>query len=635
MAGEFREDSAFVGPAEWALGLAIFATTAWLLSWALPDRALRWLRELAARLVGPGAKWLPLLLLAVLAGILVSASTLAFEHRPQLVDSVIQLFQAKIFASGGLSAPAPPSPEFFVTQHMIVEGGRWYSQYPPGHSALLAIGVLIGAPWIVPIVLTLAASVLLYGFVKRAYDEPTARLTLLFLVLAPFFWFMGASLMSHVSSLAGVCAFLYCFARWEEEGRLGFLAAAGVGLATGFLSRPVEVLAIGAVFTGVLGADAVRKRRWQPVAVFGVAFLAVASLYLAFNAVTTGDPFRPGYIELWGSSHGLGFHESPWGERHTPAAGLRNEILDLSLLNVFLFEWPIPALWPLGLALAAGWLGRRWDFRLLAAFLVVPATNFFYWHRDTFLGPRFLYVTLAFLVPLTARALIEGARRLTGRKWKPLGFPSVDVATWAFLVALLSTLYALGYGTPARFLIYRTSMGSMKLDLVEKVHSAGIDRGLVFVSESWGSRVIAQLRGLGADASAVEKAYRQSDLCDLDGVVRMARVEGWSPARVEAALDSVTVGQESLVLVAVSGDPTVRFRPGSRLTSECLEEIRYDQAGYALFTPHLPENDPRLSGPLVFARDLRDWNEDLVARYPDRAVWIYRGGRLQPWGSRQ
>ncbi|HYO47061.1 MAG TPA: glycosyltransferase family 39 protein [Gemmatimonadota bacterium] len=629
MAGEFREDSAFVGPAEWALGIAIFGTIAWLLAWTLPQGALRRSREVSARLFGEGAGRSALVvLLATLAAILMAVSTLAFEHRPQLVDSVIQLFQAKIFAAGAVSAPAPAAPEFFVTQHMIVEGGSWYSQYPPGHSALLATGVLLGVPWLVPILLTLASAALLYGFAKRAYGETTARLTLLLLVLAPFFWFMGASFMSHVSSLAGVCAFLYCFARWEEDGRLGMLAAAGMGLGVGFLSRPLEVLAIGAVFGGVLCADAVRKRRWQPLVVFGAAFLLVGSLYLAFNAVTTGNPLRPGYIELWGTSHGLGFHESPWGERHTPLAGLRNQILDLSLLGVFLFEWPIPALWPLGIALAAGWLGRRWDLRLLAAFLIVPAANFFYWHRDTFLGPRFLYVTLAFVVPLTARALVEGCRRLKGRTWKPGGFPAVDLTTWASLVIALSALYTIGYGAPARFLIYRTSMGSMKLDLVEMAHSAGIDRGIVFVSESWGSRVIAQLRGLGAPASTVERAYRQSDLCDLDGIVRRARADEWSPDQVETALNSAMVGQESLVLVEVSGDPTARFKPGSQLTTECLAEIRYDQQGYSLFTPHLPANDPGLSGPLIFARDLGAHNTKLARRYPGRPVWVYRGGEF-------
>ena len=93
------------------------------------------------------------------------------------------------------------------------------------------------------------------------------------------------------------------------------------------------------------------------------------------------------------------------------------------------------------------------------------------------------------------------------------------------------------------------------------------------------------------------------------------------------------MGRDSLVLVEVAGDPTARFRPGSRLTPECLDEIRYDEAGYSLFTPHLADDDPYLSGPLVFARDLREQNRVLAREMPDRTTWIYRGGRLVPWES--
>lgn len=587
----------------------------------------------AGRIAVGGGRWRSGILLAALGVVLFAVSAYAFEHRPLLVDGVVQLFQARIFAGGGLTAPAPAAGEFFVVPNMILEGGRWYSQYPPGHSALLALGVLVGAPWVVPVALTLATALLLYRFAARAYDEQTGRLTLLLLVLAPFFWFMGASFMSHVSSLAGVAVFLYGFARWEEEGRLGILAGAGAALGVAFLSRPIEVLAIGAVFAGVLGADAVRCRRWRPIATCLAAFLAVASLYLWFNAATTGDPLRPGYMELWGSAHGLGFHESPYGERHTPGAGLSNEILDLSLLSVYLFEWPIPALLPLGVALAAGWLAGRWDARLLAAFLAVPLAYFFYWHRDTFLGPRFLYVTIAFVVPLTARALVVGARRLRGRRIRLLGFPPLDAAVWTLLVIALAFGYAIGYGTPARFRIYRSGMHSMKLDLAAEARAAGIDRGLVFVTETWGSRVIAGLRGLGASAPSVERAYRQADLCDLQGIVDRGRSGGWTPARVEAALDGARAVAEALVSVDIGGGSLARFRPGSSLSSECVEEMRYDQAGTSLFAPHLAANDPGLSGPLVFARDLRARNAELARWYPDRELWVYRGGRFHRWNS--
>ncbi|HET6617850.1 MAG TPA: glycosyltransferase family 39 protein [Gemmatimonadota bacterium] len=620
-----------MSPGEWALGVAIFGGAAWLLALLLPARAAARLREGAGAFAVGGDRRRTVTLLLVLGGILVFVSTFAFEHRPQLIDDVIQVFQAKIFASGALMAPEPADRAFFITQHMIMDGGRWYSQYPPGHSALLALGVLSGAAWLVPIALSVATAALLYRFVAEAYDESTARLTLLLLVLAPFFWFMGASFMNHVSSLAGVAAFLYGFARWEKWGSERWLALAGAALGVAILSRPVEIVAIGAVFGGVLAVEALRRKSWRPIAACGIPFLAVASLYLAFNAATTGHPLRPGYIELWGSAHGLGFHEGPWGEPHTPAAGLRNEILDLALLNVFLFEWPVPALWPLGIALAAGWLSERWDARLLTAFLAVPAVYFFYWHRDTFLGPRFLYVTIAFLVPLLARAAIEGARRLRARVVPGPGSSSVDLPTWAVLALVLATGYAVAYGIPARYLIYRTSMESMKLDLVAEAKAAGIDRGLVFVAETWGSRVIAELRGLGASAPAVEKAYRQADLCELQEIVDRARTENWSPARVEAALDEASVGADALVFVDVGGGPTTRFKPGSRLTAACLDEVRYDRLGYTLFTPHLADDPPDLDGPLVIARDLRDRNAELVARYPERGVWIYRGGELRPW----
>jgi len=633
MVGEIREDSAFLGTAEWVLGLAIFLTIAWLLALILPSQAAKTLRSWSASLAWGQGRWRTWALLAVLATVLVLASTYAFEHRPLLIDGVVQLFQAKIFAGGAVTAPAPAAGGFFIIQNMIMEGGRWYSQYPPGHSALLALGVLLGAPWTVPIALSLATALFLNRFAAMAYDDQTGRLTLLILVLTSFFWFMGASYMNHVSSLAGVAAFLYSFVRWEREGGLAFLAVGGAALGVAFLSRPVESVAIGAVFAGVLGADAIRYRRWKPIATYSAAFLALASLYLWFNAATTGDPLRPGYMELWGSAHGLGFHENPWGGRHSLSAGLRNEVLDLSLLNVYLFEWPIPSLWPLGIALAAGWLALRWDVRLLAAFLSVPAAYFFYWHRDTFLGPRFLYVTIAFVVPLMARAMIEGARRLGGRQMRFIGFPPLDAATWGLLVIALSFCYAIGYGIPARFLIYRASMSSMKVDLLTEARAAGIDRGLILSAETWGSRVIAGLRGLGAGAPVVEKAYRQADLCDLHEIVDRARSEGWPARRVEAALDAARVSPESLILVDVGGGTLARFESGRKLSSDCLDEIRYDQAGTSLFTPNLLANDPGLSGPLIFARDLRSWNQELARRYPDHEVWIYRGGEFRRWNT--
>jgi hypothetical protein len=211
----------------------------------------------------------------------------------------------------------------------------------------------------------------------------------------------------------------------------------------------------------------------------------------------------------------------------------------------------------------------------------------------------------------------------------------MDVATWGLLVIALSFGYSIGYGIPARFLIYRSGMSSMKVDLASEARAAGIDQGLIFVTETWGSRVIAELRGLGARAPLVETAYRQSDLCDLQGIVDRATTEGWSPAQVDAALDAARVGAESLVLVDVGGGALARLEPGNRLSSACVEEIQYDQGGTSLFTPHLPANDPGLSGPLILARDLGSRNMKLAQQYPGLAAWVYRNGELLPWTESQ
>lgn len=619
--------SALVGPGEWVLGLAIFGAVAWIVALGAGERIEGW----AARADGAlerRAGGVEAVAAVLLGGLLLAASRYVFHHRPLLVDSVVQLFQAKIFAAGMVEAPPPEPRAFFATLHMVVDPGGWYAQYPPGHAALLAVGLKAGAAWLVPVVLSIGSLTFLVGFVRRAYDRATAGLVALLLVLCPFFWFLGASFMNHVSTLFFVTAFLYAWIRWEE-GRAGWLALAGAALGGAFLSRPLTALAIGVPFAAWGVAEARTRRRWRDLPLGAAAFLAVAGIYLWFNAATTGDPLLPGYIKLWGADHGLGFHRSPWGEMHTPLKGLRNELVDLSLLNVFLFEWPIPSLLPLGVLFAAGWGTRRWDRRLLVAFLAIPAAYFFYWHRDAYLGPRFLYSGIAFAIPLTARAVLEGVDRLRGR-WLGGGGPVRAVPAGGLAAALLalSVAYGLAWGVPQRFVIYATGLSSMKVDLVGEARAAGIDRGLVFVATSWGNRLIAQLYGEGVSASLAERAYREADHCRLQQLLDRARSEGWSADRLSEALEGSTAAPGTLVEPALNGDPTMKLAPGP-LADRCVDEIRYDEAGYTVYVPHLLDDDPRLVPPWVVARDLRGRNRELMARYPDLPAWRYRKGRFE------
>jgi len=631
--GPYEDVERLVDPAQWLLGAAIVAACAWLLGLPVAPESLlrkteRGIRPLAERIgvLGP----------ALLAVLLTWVSWSVFRHRPLLVDSIAQLFQAKIFASGRFTAPAPADPSFFVTQNMVLHSGRWYAQYPPGQAALLVPGLLLGAPWLVPIVLSLVSAVALHAFARRAYDAATARVTVILLVLCPFFLFMGASFMNHVPTLAFLSVFLWLFARWDAEGRALDLAGAGAALGAAFLCRPFTIAAVAAPFALFGLASAHRNRRTADLAAGAAGFLVLAGVYPLYDLVTTGHAFLTGYVEQWGASHGLGFHETPWGTTHTPLLGLRNELTDLQLLDLNLFEWPVPALWPVAGALLAGWLRDRWSGRLLIAFVAIPVAYFFYWHRDSYLGPRFLFGGVAFIVPLTARTLVSCARRLGGVRLQVGSlFRPVSVRRVALTAVAIAFAWSIVVGIPGRHRVYATGLMSLKRDLPAEAQAAGIDRGLVFVKVAAGSRLIARLRGLGASASSVERAYRRMDFCDLLGLERRARAAGWAADRLEAALRTTASRDRDLVRVRrLNGDPTLRLRRGRfgdslRLTPDCADELAYDRSGYGLFTPFLLVDRPDLEGPLVVAIDQRGLNRALEARYPDRPAFLYLDGRFE------
>lgn len=629
--GESAGLSALVPPGEWILGIAIFGCVAWLVAAFAGERLEAAVDAARARVPTTSRAAAPIAG-AAMAALLATVSALVFRHRPLLVDSVVQLFQAKIFSDGMVAAPLPVARPFFATLHMVFDASGWYSQYPPGHALLLVPGVLAGAPWVVPVVLSTGSFAFVVAFTATVRGRGAGWLAGAALLLCPFFWFMGASFMNHVSTLFFLSAFLLGWARWERSGSAAWILAGGAALGGAFLSRPLTAFAVGVVFAVETLASADLRRRIPAIAGAVAAFFAVASIYPLYNAATTGDPFLPGYVRLWGADHGLGFHASPWGQVHTAWTGLRNELTDLSLLNGFLFEWPVPALAPVGLFLLLGGERDAWDRRLTLAFLALPAVYFFYWHRDAYLGPRYLYSGVAFLVPLTVRAVTAGWERLGDVRIGRRGTALSSVPARGFGTALigLSVLYALGWGIPQRFVIYATGLSSMKVDLLARAEAAGLEPGLVFVKTSWGNRLIAEIYGLGVSASAAEKAYRRTDHCRLREVVQTARREGWPAGRVESALGEIEEDADRLVATAeLNGDPTLRVDPDRRLTEGCVDEIRYDREGYTVYIPHLTANDPRLEGPWIVARDLRDRNRELRERYPGRPAYRYAPGGFE------
>lgn len=567
---------------------------------------------------------LAILLLCLISIELVLTGYFAFWNRPHLVDSIIQMFQAKIFAAGELTAPKPSHEGFFITLHMLMDENGWYSQYPPGHSALLSIGELFGAAWCIPRILSGLSALFIYLSCNALYGKKTAFIALLLTLLCPFFVFMGASEMNHVSALFFISLFLYSYLRWENTKSSRLLAIAGIAMGCAVLVRPLTAIAISIPFAYFALTNVKKDNAYFKLIPGLISASAVSSLFLIFNKLTTGDAFLPGYIKLWGKAHGLGFRESPWGEMHTPLTGLRNELIDLRLLNEYLFEWPIPSLLPICLFFIFSKRIATWDFRLLFSFLCIPATYFFYWHRDAFLGPRFLYEGLVFLIPLSARAIVIGLEELKGRSfWK------INLAELAKVVLLFSIFYACFIAVPQRFFIYASSFKSEKVDLLKKAKKEGIDRGLIFISVSWGNRMIANLKAQGLSASLAQKAYTYCDNCLLYLLSEKANSENWDKERLIGEVQSLIDEKHQLQKFGhLNQDPTLKLRADVKLTPRCTEEISYDQKGYSLFTPSMTANNIDLSGPLVFARDLREKNAKLIEQYPNLPVYVYRGSKF-------
>lgn len=604
-----------VPPLEWLLGMFVFGAIAWLVARLLP----RMPERIEVGLVALDRRATPIgfssACIAALAGVLVLTSIVVFRHRPLLVDSVVQLFQAQIFATGRLTALAPPGEAFVATQHMLVRGSGWFSQYPPGHAAVLAPGVLLGAAWVVPIVLSLGTAGLLYRFAASAWDERTGRVTLALMLFAPFFWIMGASFMNHVTCLFFATSFLYSFRRWEAGGSAAWALGAGLAIGMAGLARPLTALAVAAVFAPIGLAHAVRQRRGPSVGLAAVGGLCALGAYLAWNAATTGHALVPGYLELWGSSHGIGFHTSPWGEAHTPWTGMRNELIDLSMLAAYFLEWPIPALLPAGLYLGLTGGRDRWDRRLAAGLIAIPVAYFFYWHRDAYLGPRFLYTSVLFLAPLTARGLLA---------LRDLPADGRRIRQTALLVVLLSFVYTGLYAAPNRVRVYASSLTSMKVDLPRLAREAGIERGVVFVAVSWGNRLLVRMRAAGAGAALAEQTYRRADHCEIERVLRTGRTEGWGEVQVRETLERLPTAGEALGRESPNADPTLRLVRAGRLPAYCRAELEHDLAGYGNWLPFLLANDPDLEGDVLYVRDLRDLNAEFLARRPGRSAWLYR-----------
>lgn len=401
------------------------------------------------------------------------------DHIPHVCDSIAQLFQAKIFITGKCYFTSHPQKDFFDYLH-VINDGRWYSQYTPGHALLLMLGLLCGAPWLIGPLAGTCSLGIFYLFVKNTYgDRQTAYLTSLLLLLSPFFIFMSSSHMNHTSTLLFMLMFLYFLQRGVVSHRSVHALIAGLALGYAITIRPLDAAAAGLPFICYLMVLA-KNRKVTPAAAaaFFAGLLAMVLLLLLYNQLTNGSPLLFGYGKKYATVGFLGSAQG--GPPHTLKGGIINTSNNLIGLNQYLFEWPLPSLILLfilaHMSLFSSFRPIIWDYLGVSACALVAAGYFFYYHQDLIFGPRFYYCITPFLIILSVRCLLALPRCLEAR-----GLSKGRVTATLCLVLAVCFLYSFAFSVPRLVKQYSNDYWWVTDRLHTMVRQQGITNAIIFM----------------------------------------------------------------------------------------------------------------------------------------------------------
>lgn len=407
-------------------------------------------------------------------------SLVLFQHIPHIQDSVAQLFHGMIFSHGVLVAPAPPLPDFFQAIHVIIQDGKWYSQYPPGHSFLLMLGVLIGAPWVIDPLFGALTVGAMYFLGKELHGEVVGRLSALLTLLSPFVLFMSSEFMNHTTAMFFAVCFVLFFAKTLRTHRVLHGVLAGAALGYYITIRPYSGAALALPF--FLYAIFLLRREfpklWKTASAFVLTLSFFGGLLLLFNTLTNGSPFLFGFQVLWGAKVNPGFGHAAWGQVHTPMHGFLQTLSNFNGVNKYLFELPVPSLLFVALLFFTG-KRNKWNLMFLGAFFSVTFAYFLYWFQDWCFGPRFLFDAALFLIVLTAVSIEQLPTLFKSVLGAKSSHHTVRMASSWMLVLL----FVLGFATniPPHLEFYGNSYWGVNRDVLQAVEQKQLQKAIVFV----------------------------------------------------------------------------------------------------------------------------------------------------------
>lgn len=388
----------------------------------------------------------PLVPAAVTLVVSLLLSFYTFERMPHVEDEVAYLFQAKTFAGGALTAPAPPEAALPGLDYYLfeVQGGRWYAATLPGWPAALALGVAAGVPWLVNPVLAALSVLLAHAIATRLAGRDQADLVAMMMGASPWLLAMSASLMTHTLTLFLMLGAWWLILRAGDGPRRALVRLFLAGLAMGwiFATRPLDGVVVGGL-TGLWLLLIAPQGGPGRALVYGLGCVVTGALFLVYNAAITGDALlQPltAYIDRsWGpgaNAYGFGAEIGPpggWGTLdlwpgHSFGEGLINLLNLTASLQFDLMGWSVGSL-ALLIAYLLWQRPTRADLAMMAVGGSVVAAMFFYWFADSYyIGPRYWFLAAFPVFYLSARGYQAIRERFPDRD--EAAFVGIDSIFW-------------------------------------------------------------------------------------------------------------------------------------------------------------------------------------------------------------
>lgn len=404
----------------------------------------------SSRLLEPKSERIAVAVVVVLSVLVARAiGHYALEDVPHVMDELAYMLQAKTFATGHLAAPVH-LPRASFAMWFVDDRSRFFSIFPPGWPAVLAMGLVVGvAGWVNPLLHGATTFVVARASTRlanaRTSPLPLALVSALLYGSSPQALLLAGTYMSH--TVVAFCGAVVLLAGLDlavhdaEENdafvtrlwRRARMPATGFALGAVATSRPFCAVALGLVFLALVGI-AIRRgaRPARELALVALPALVLVALLLAYNHALTGSALRfpqsaffdehgpPVDVPLF--RYGPGCNELGFGPTHgceLAAAGGHSVANAFSNTGDNLTAWfylagggPLVFLFAL-LALVFVDDARE-RLPRLAVFALVPVTFVLYglyWYAGTCYGARFYHVALPALALLAALGACALARR--------------------------------------------------------------------------------------------------------------------------------------------------------------------------------------------------------------------------------